>query len=177
MQRFSLYRAHKVYPRTDGTTHARTHGTTAALLYPHRNALRGDNNMRIVSISSLDTFLLWKLTGAKSNFESMFQQERNLNEGIDKPNSRCIWIFNSRSNNHNCCYRIGKPVLYNMRSWFKQYLFRKVNMISFEQTFSVGSSNKIRNLIWSYLLDIDEITTLVRDLRNCIYKYPKYEQY
>ena len=44
MQRFSLYRVHKVYPRTDGTTHARTHGTTAALLYPHRNALRGDNN-------------------------------------------------------------------------------------------------------------------------------------
>ena len=44
MQRFSLYRVHKVYPRTDGTTHARTHGTTAALLYPHRNALRGDKN-------------------------------------------------------------------------------------------------------------------------------------
>ena len=50
-------------------------------------------------------------------------------------------------------------------------------MISFEQTFSIGSSNKIGNLIWSYLLDIDEITTLVRDLRICIYKYPKYEQY
>ena len=29
--------------RKDGTTHARTDGTTAALLYPHRNALRGDN--------------------------------------------------------------------------------------------------------------------------------------
>ena len=49
-------------------------------------------------------------------------------------------------------------------------------MISFEQTFSLGSSNKIGNFIWSYLLDIDEITTLVCDLRNCIYKYPKYEQ-
>ena len=52
-------------------------------------------------------------------------------------------------------------------------------MILFEQTFSVGSSNKIGNLILSYLLDIDEITTFVRDLRNrnCIYKYPIYEQY
>ena len=31
--------------RTDGRTHThgRMHGTTAALLYPHRNALRGDN--------------------------------------------------------------------------------------------------------------------------------------
>ena len=29
----------------------------------------------------------------------------------------------------------------------KQYLFRKVNMISCEQTFSVGSSNTIGNLI------------------------------
>ena len=28
---------------TDGRTDRRTHGTTAALLYPHRNALRGDN--------------------------------------------------------------------------------------------------------------------------------------
>ena len=50
-------------------------------------------------------------------------------------------------------------------------------MISFKQTFSIGSSNKIGNLIWSYLLDIYEITTLVRDLMNYIYKYPKYEQY
>ena len=31
--------------RTDGCTHARTHGTTAALLYPRRNALRGDNKI------------------------------------------------------------------------------------------------------------------------------------
>ena len=38
MQRFSLYRVHKVLARTEG----RTDGTTAALLYPHRNALRGD---------------------------------------------------------------------------------------------------------------------------------------
>ena len=29
--------------RTDGRNHARMDGTTAALLYPHRNALRGDN--------------------------------------------------------------------------------------------------------------------------------------
>ena len=27
-----------------GHTDGRTHKTTAALLYPHRNALRGDNN-------------------------------------------------------------------------------------------------------------------------------------
>ena len=32
------YRVHKVHAQTDG----RNHGTTAALLYPHRNALRGD---------------------------------------------------------------------------------------------------------------------------------------
>ena len=38
MQRFSLYRVHKVLARTEG----RTDGTTEALLYPHRNALRGD---------------------------------------------------------------------------------------------------------------------------------------
>ena len=37
MQRFSLYRVHKVL--------ARTHGTTAALLYPHSNALRGDKKL------------------------------------------------------------------------------------------------------------------------------------
>ena len=32
---------------TDGRTdaHTHTHGTTAALLYPHRNALRGDKNL------------------------------------------------------------------------------------------------------------------------------------
>ena len=35
MQGCSLYRVYKV--------HARTDGTTAALLYPNRNALRGDN--------------------------------------------------------------------------------------------------------------------------------------
>ena len=29
--------------RMDGRTHARTDGTTAALLYPHSNALCGDN--------------------------------------------------------------------------------------------------------------------------------------
>ena len=31
--------------RTDRRTHTHTHGTTAALLYPHRNALRGDNKL------------------------------------------------------------------------------------------------------------------------------------
>ena len=41
MQRCS-YRVHKVLAPTDGTTHTRTHGTTAALLYPHRNALHRD---------------------------------------------------------------------------------------------------------------------------------------
>ena len=46
MQRFSLYRVHKVHGRTEPRT--RTHGTTAALLYPHRNALRGDNNQIII---------------------------------------------------------------------------------------------------------------------------------
>ena len=45
MQRFSLYRVHKVLARTEG----RTDGTTAALLYPHRNALRGDNKCLIYS--------------------------------------------------------------------------------------------------------------------------------
>ena len=43
MQRFSLYRVHNVLARTDGRTEPRTDGTTAALLYPHRNALREDN--------------------------------------------------------------------------------------------------------------------------------------
>ena len=38
MQRFSLYRVHKVLARMDGTT--------AALLYPHRNALRGDKKYK-----------------------------------------------------------------------------------------------------------------------------------
>ena len=32
---------------TDGRTDAHTHGTTATLLYPLRNALRGDNNAHI----------------------------------------------------------------------------------------------------------------------------------
>ena len=32
--------------RTDGLTDARTDGTTAALLYPLRNALRGDNKVQ-----------------------------------------------------------------------------------------------------------------------------------
>ena len=41
MQRCSLYRVHKIHARTE----PRTDGTTAALLYPHRNALRGDKNM------------------------------------------------------------------------------------------------------------------------------------
>ena len=30
---------------TDVRIHARTDGTTAALLYPHRNTLRGDNKL------------------------------------------------------------------------------------------------------------------------------------
>ena len=30
---------------THGRTNARTHGATAALLYPHRNALHGDKNV------------------------------------------------------------------------------------------------------------------------------------
>ena len=34
---------HKVHGRMDGRMHAHTHKTTAALLYPHRNVLRGDN--------------------------------------------------------------------------------------------------------------------------------------
>ena len=29
------------------STHGQTDGTTAALLYPHRNALRGDNNIEV----------------------------------------------------------------------------------------------------------------------------------
>ena len=38
-----MYRVHKVHGRTDRRTEPRTHRTTAALLYPHRNALRRDN--------------------------------------------------------------------------------------------------------------------------------------
>ena len=34
--------------RTDWRTHARTDGTMAALLYPLRNALRGDNKKRLL---------------------------------------------------------------------------------------------------------------------------------
>ena len=45
MQWCSLYRVHKVLAQTDGTTHTRTQGTKAALLYPHRNALRGDKKL------------------------------------------------------------------------------------------------------------------------------------
>ena len=42
---FSRYRVHKDKAwRTDWLTDARTDGTTAALLYPLHNALRGDNN-------------------------------------------------------------------------------------------------------------------------------------
>ena len=39
----SLYRVHKVHARTEPQTDGLMDGTTAALLYPHRNALRGDN--------------------------------------------------------------------------------------------------------------------------------------
>ena len=45
MQRFSLYRVHKVLTLTEGRKHTLTDGTTEALLYPHRNALRGDNKL------------------------------------------------------------------------------------------------------------------------------------
>ena len=60
MQGFSLYRVHKVLARTDGRTEPRIHGTTAALLYPHRNALRGDknkiqNSLRYVCVSKKST--------------------------------------------------------------------------------------------------------------------------
>ena len=37
--------------RTDGLTDARTDGTTAALLYPLRNALRGDNKTNTKHLS------------------------------------------------------------------------------------------------------------------------------
>ena len=39
MQQSSRYCVHKVHARTD----AHTDGTAAVLLYPHRNALCGDN--------------------------------------------------------------------------------------------------------------------------------------
>ena len=57
MQRFSLYRVHKVHARTHGRTHRHTHGTTAALLYPHRNALRGDNQGKVIKLCSLEDLL------------------------------------------------------------------------------------------------------------------------
>ena len=43
VQKCSLYRIHKVHARTEPRTDGLTDGTTAALLYPQRNALRGDN--------------------------------------------------------------------------------------------------------------------------------------
>ena len=39
--------------RTDWRTHARTDGTTAALLYPLRNALRGDNKKCLMRIGHI----------------------------------------------------------------------------------------------------------------------------
>ena len=53
-------------------------------------------------------------------------------------------IVNFIKNSADCGSIIGR-----VSPWFKQYLFRKVNVFSFEQRFSVGSSNKIRNLIWA----------------------------
>ena len=38
----SIVFTRSAHGRTEGRNHARTDGTTAALLYPHRNALRGD---------------------------------------------------------------------------------------------------------------------------------------
>ena len=38
-----------MYGRTDGRTEPRTDGTTAALLYPHRNALREDNKQPMLN--------------------------------------------------------------------------------------------------------------------------------
>ena len=45
--------------KRDGTTHGRTDGTTAALLYPLRNALRGDKNSQKVDTVVLQTYQLF----------------------------------------------------------------------------------------------------------------------
>ena len=59
MKRCSLYRVHKVHARTDAQTDGHTHGTTEALLYTHRNALRGDKNaISSVKVTVKDTRLL-----------------------------------------------------------------------------------------------------------------------
>ena len=39
----SIVFTRSLHGRTDGRNHARTDGTTAALLYPHRNVLRREN--------------------------------------------------------------------------------------------------------------------------------------
>ena len=81
MQRFSLYRVHKVYPRTDGTTHARTHGTTAALLYPHRNALRGDNNfLRGANFRKKDKSLKNAKITSRKNFQVYSKHVKSICE-------------------------------------------------------------------------------------------------
>ena len=74
MQRCSLYRVHKVHGRKDG----RTDGITAALLYPHRNALLGDNKGIILKVLSQLTYLI----------------VRNISSGYEAMNK----VFESRSN-------------------------------------------------------------------------------
>ena len=60
MQRCSLYHVHKVhYGRTDRRTHTHMQGTTPALLYPHRNALRRDK--KCTSILKYNKYLYIKL--------------------------------------------------------------------------------------------------------------------
>ena len=43
--------------KRDGHTHGHTDGTTAALLYPLRNALRGDNNKAVVVCNTHAAFI------------------------------------------------------------------------------------------------------------------------
>ena len=93
MQRFSLYRVHKVLARTEG----RTDGTTAALLYPHRNALRGDNKhsesiakaIQILFRSQLifkRQHLQQQIKGPKSNFKSINQNTTEKSLGNVRKN-------------------------------------------------------------------------------------------
>ena len=121
-------------------------------------------NLYVYSISFMARlFLLWKLTGAKFNFESMFQQERNLTYDL--------WILLHicllRSTVSVCCYfnsedflhvktlasemlagplKIPKIISYNMKGkililvchWFEK-IFQKTAGASISIFFCSGS--------------------------------------
>ena len=63
-------------------------------------------NLYVYSISFIARhFLLWKLTGAKFNFETMFQQERNLNLALPG------WLGNGTAGCLDHTEAIGKQTL------------------------------------------------------------------